>query len=251
MNAIASNTTIILEPGTYNLTEWANEQSVYADGDGSEGYVTNYVSIYESYDGPQVKINYANNLNIYSYDDWDEVQIVCEPRYAFVLEFEGCTDVGMYSMTMGHTPEQGYCSGAVIGLTSCDNMSFEMMDLYGCGTYGVEAYYCNQIYLNTCDIHDCSYGCLDLIYTKGVTCNNVGFYDCAEGFDSFSLYRSGLDLVECSFRNLPEKMISLDSTSYIRLLDCYYDDASLASVQASVDAGEPVLLQTSPDDEDY
>lgn len=250
INAIESNTTIVLSPGTYNLTEWAYTTDEFNRIRGDEEvFVNTHVSLYDAYDGPQVKISNISNMKIVNYGDWDEVEIICEPRYAYVLEFENCENVEMQGITMGHTPEQGSCTGAVIGASYCEDLSFEYMDLYGCGTYGLEAYYSDQISFISCDIHDCSYGCLSLVYVNDVLCENVGFYDCMDAFCAFSLYGSVLNLMQCSYNNLPDEMISTNETSFVRILDGYFDDRAADSVNNAIASGEYVIYQVTPEDE--
>lgn len=245
MDAIAPNTIIYLTPGEYNLTEWAYD--VFSDNEiQSECWYGNYVSISDSFDGPEVKLSYLENLYIYNDNPEELVSIVCEPRYSCVMNFDYCTNIHMSDLTMGHTTEEGYCTGAVIGINNGLDFEFYNMDLYGCGTYGISAYDTDHISLHNSTIHDCSYGCLELNSCKSVYCEDSSFIDCAEAFNAFDIYNTGLDLSNCYFNNLPEVIFAMDNISYVRILDGTFVGDIYDNIINQVEENNlPVLIQVS------
>ena len=147
LKAIAPNTTIVLTGRSYNLTE-ARGYGVF----GSAYYGWN--EIYD--DGWELEIDNVQNLTISAAKPG--VEIVTVPRYACVLKFNNCRDLSLAGFTCGHTDGPGFCTGAVIGLNACRNVSVSACDLYGCGTYGLEINRSRGVHAVDTTIRDCSYG---------------------------------------------------------------------------------------------
>ncbi|MBR1565798.1 MAG: right-handed parallel beta-helix repeat-containing protein [Oscillospiraceae bacterium] len=149
LKAIAPNTLITLTGRSYDLTR-AQGYGIY----GSQYYSWN--PVYD--DGWELEIDDVQNLTIRAAQEGTE--IVTVPRYACVLKFDNCADVTLSGFTAGHTDGPGYCTGAVLGMTDCRDMTVENCDLYGCGTYGLELSHCRGINAIGTVIRDCSYGAL-------------------------------------------------------------------------------------------
>ena len=186
LEAIAPGVVIELAPGTYNLTEYLHEVP---------DNVSNYVV--RSYtDGWQAEIHGVDNLTIRGSKD-GKVEVVSEPRYSDVLYFTDCSNISIENITFGHTIEQGNCQGAVLAFDDCQKISLNVLDLYGCGTYGVVADHTEGITLKDCIIRECSYGMVDLQYSDTVF-ENCTFKD-NRGFDMLSLSGSFAHFEDCSF----------------------------------------------------
>ena len=198
MKYIGPGREIHLAPGVYNLTEWARQ--VLKDPNNDTG--NPYVMLDLVNDGYEVVIHDVRNLTIDTDGFLTEgtVEIVVEPRYANVLTFEDCDQIVLSGLTMGHTPEQGYCTGGVLCFRDCGRAALSGMDLYGCGTYGIVAERVDSIQTVDSVIRDCSYGLLDLTQVK-----DIGFGDCvfrdSTGFDMICLRESAATFQSCSFLN--------------------------------------------------
>lgn len=104
----------------------------------------------------------------------ENAHIVVDPAYAFVLRFLGCRDITIMNLTMGHT-EEGYCTGGVIGIETCDNVIIGDCDLYGCGAYGLVAQDCSEVRMENSVIRDCSYGIMQLFGVRDITFEGCEF----------------------------------------------------------------------------
>ncbi len=172
--AIAPNTTILLEPGEYDLST----ASDYAKDSGKEFYT--WGNVYsDSTQNAELLIHDVENLTILG-DGLDTTTIAAIPRYANVLRFEGCTGLTLSGFTAGHTREPGFCSGGVIRLENCAGTAIDSCGLFGCGTVGVWASGCSDLNVKGCRIYECSWEAVDVSQ-----CRNVRVEDC-------DIYRHGV-----------------------------------------------------------
>lgn len=185
VEAIESNRIIHLSPGTYNISE-------AIEGLGMIPYDEQYeiteptVGASECFDGNELLLLNIDNLTIMCDDVSKQAELVCEPRYANVIDFYNCTNISLFNIVAGHTPERGSCAGDVINFESCDEITLSIVDLYGCGTYGIGAYESENILCRMSKIRECSYGLVDFCATE-----NVVFDDCTFTFDE------GYSQIEC------------------------------------------------------
>ena len=187
LEAIAPGAVIELAPGTYNLTKYLREAS-----DPFSDYVSRGFN-----DGWQAEIRGIEGLTIRGAEG-GKVEVVAEPRYCDVLYFNGCSDITIERITFGHTIEPGNCEGAVLAFDYCRNICLGGLDLYGCGTYGVEADHTVGIALRDCIIRECSYGIVDLCLCSDAVFERCTFRDNA-GFDMLSLSGSFARFEDCTF----------------------------------------------------
>ena len=97
LEAISSNRTILLEPGTYRLEEnrdLTNNSKIRWD---------------DNYDGYYPSIRNVTNLTI-SGSEKGKSEILIMPQYGWVLEFFDCENIQLKNLTLGHV-EQGACLG--------------------------------------------------------------------------------------------------------------------------------------------
>ena len=163
LKAIGPNTVINLTGRSYDLTG-ATGYGVY----GSKYYGWN--EVYD--DGWELEIAGVENLTIRAARAGAE--IVTAPRYACVLAFVNCKNVTLDGFIAGHTDGPGFCTGAVLHMLGCRDMSVTGCDLYGCGTYGLELDKCRGVHALGTTIRDCSYGA---VYANA--CSDVLLDDCA------------------------------------------------------------------------
>ena len=176
LKAIAPNTTINLTGRSYNITE-AQGYGVY----GSAYYGWN--DIYD--DGWELQIENVQNLTIRAAHPG--VEVVTVPRYACVMKFNNCGQLTLEGFTCGHTDGAGFCTGAVINLTGCRDVSVTGCDLYGCGTYGLEIDRSRGVHAMNTTIRDCSYGALVANASADILLDNCSVYG-IEGYGGIFSY---------------------------------------------------------------
>ena len=163
ISAIAPNTEIVLQEGSYDLSTASTYGSIIDSP---------YWRWEEQYDGPQLVVEGVNNLTIRGAGA-DATVISAVPRYANVLTFIRCDNITLEGFTAGHTQEPGYCAGGVICFMNTQNVTVDGCGLYGCGTIGIDAQDCRDIQITNTAVYDCSQGA---VYMNG--CRNVTFDGC-------------------------------------------------------------------------
>lgn len=237
LNAIAPDTNIVMQSGLYDL----NTAADYGRGSG-EHYRWD-----EAYDGPELVIFNADNLSITAAKDADVV-ISAVPRYANVMRVVGCDNFLLDDVTLGHTKEQGACTGGVIRLESSDKARINDCDLYGCGTVGVDAYRCNELFVTDCDIYECSYNAV-----AAASCRDVRIIDCdihdikSEWANVFEVGQTaGFALVNCDIeKNSVSHLLYSYNSSEIYILGCDTEENNFRSAVFSISGKAPVIDGTS------
>lgn len=211
LEAIAPNTTITLTGRSYDLTR-AQGYGVY----GSGYYIWN--EVYD--DGWELEIDNVQNLTICAGRTGTE--LVTVPRYACVLKFVNCANVTLEGFTAGHTDGPGYCTGAVLHMEGCRNMTVKNCDLYGCGTYGLELEHSSTVHAYGTTIRDCSYGAL-----WAANCTDVLLDDCSvhgiDGYEGVFSLRSCRDcaVINTLVRdNASASLVSLNSSRNFYMAGC-------------------------------
>ncbi len=164
--AIASNTEILLEPGTYILSEASNYGQSISD----------YCVWSERYDGWQLTLKNVENLTIRG-SGLHVTVIETDPRHANVLGLENCTNVTLEDFTAGHTRDRGECGGGVIDIRTSSGITMNRLGIFGCGVIGVQADGCADIALTDCDIYECSSSAVNLFGSQKVTISGNRIYE--------------------------------------------------------------------------
>lgn len=188
LEAISSDTTIVLEKGKYNLTEAIEETdlSKYA----------RYLQPNYGY-GEEIVISDVDNMVITGPAD-GVAEIVIEDATAAPLSFRYCNDIAVTNVTVGHEVEKGTCSGSVIRLEKCINVTLNDDDLYGCGTYGIEATKCSGIRVNNSTIRECTYGIVSVYLCSDTIFNNCTLKEC-DYLDLIDATDSSIVFNKCDF----------------------------------------------------
>ena len=131
---------------------------------------------------------------------------------------------------MGHTPEPGTCSGSVLNLSNCMDVTLRNVDLYGCGAYGINAYSSDYIYMEDSVIRDCTYGCLSMYNSYGLYFTNDTFRDC-NGYNMLEFFNSTADFQDCTFDNLNGTFLYADEYAYVYFVRCAMDEDMKAAVE--------------------
>lgn len=193
IDALGSNRTVRIAEGiTINLSPVLNDPDFFVgkyndwvsdmyDYEKEVGEYAIRIASDEVYDGRQLTLKNIADLTIIG---GANSQLIVEPRYACVINLWRCSNIRFQNLVMGHT-EEGTCSGAVIGAHYCYDTSIFNCDLYGCGTYGIEAMNCSVINMVSSLIRDCSDGIMWLIDCNNATFINCDFFDNAGGLTTY------------------------------------------------------------------
>ena len=185
--AIASDTTVRLEPGVYDLSSASDYGTLYEGG---------WYTWEEAHDGYALVIEGVENFTLLG-TGAAEVTISAVPRYANVLTFQDCVGLDLSGFTAGHTEEPGQCSGGVLYFENTDDTSIVGCALYGCGILGIEAMNCENLVAENTSIYDCSYGAVQIEACRDVRLLNCDIYDC-EGYGIFQFLNTyGAAVVNC------------------------------------------------------
>ena len=198
--AIAPGASIVLEAGSYNLTDFLSPFS-------NKGYRSKwnfayeYIEVEEVFDGVEIIIENVDGLKISGgTGDPAETVILTMPRYAAVLKFKECSDIELSCLTMGHT-KTGECAGNVLDFYSCSNINLRSMDLFGCGVNGIGMFAgSGDLYVTDSTVRDCSSGPFEIYEPDGEIC----FTSCVLTGSSWGGYfnfndRSKLSFIGCIF----------------------------------------------------
>ena len=103
------------------------------------------------------------------------------------MKFNNCSQLTLEGFTCGHTDGAGFCTGAVLHMLGCRDMSVTGCDLYGCGTYGLELDKCRGVHALGTTIRDCSYGALVANASADILLDNCSVYG-IEGYGGIFSY---------------------------------------------------------------
>ncbi len=174
--AIAPNTCIVLEAGTYDLSSAADY--------GGRG--NGFYSWEECFDGYSLCLHDVKGLWIRGAGK-EETLLSVVPRYAAVLGFRSCENVGLADLTAGHSEEPGYCAGNVLNFESCRGVSVENCGLFGCGVIGICAWDSESMQIRDTEIYECSWEAASFDSCFNVSFSGCSIHDCDEGNDVIRL----------------------------------------------------------------
>ncbi len=152
-------------------------------------------------DGQEIIIRNISDFTLLG----DQTKIITCPRYATVLTFENCENITLSNLTIGHTPHKGECAGAVLKFIECNNIALNNLELFGCGTYGLELHNTTNITMNGCHIYECTYGAMYLNSSDLIMKNTI-VSDCRN-------LAGCLFELESSYINMVNILISENETS--------------------------------------
>lgn len=212
--ALAPDTTIILAPGEYDLTQ--AETYSYPDGPCHRWMYT--------YDGYELEIHDASNLTIIG--SGKDTLLCTEPRYANVLKFVNCENITLRDMTVGHTQLPGTCCGGVLCFDTCANISLDNCGLYGCGILGIIADRCKFLSATGCRIYGCSDGAAQLSSCYDVRLDDCEVYDCGKesGYTLFSVSGcTGVGIINSRiYNNTAQTMLLSYSSQQVAVQGCRF-----------------------------
>lgn len=214
-DAIAPNTTIVVTGKWHNMSDWM--EATYAREGASWNRAHAYVDLDEVYDGVMATVKGVKNLAIVGqYSSRFAVNIMTDPRYADVLCFDDCENLLLANMSVGHT-DTGDCTGSVVALYNCENVTIDNCDLYGCGVEGISAYGIRNLNVTDTHVRDCSFVALQINNGSGdVIFKDCAFYDNDCGLVSW--LETPIVLDHC-YLGWEESFDAMNS-DMIRMIDC-------------------------------
>ena len=206
--AIEPGAVIQLEDGVYTL----NQAADYGQPTNKPYYRWEQVS-----DGYELVISSVENLTIRGRGQYTTT-VDTDPRYADVIQFEGCMYLTLEDMTIGHTRQRAECGGGVLRLEGCTSVDMSGLGLYGCGVVGVIAEESALITIADSDIYECSSSAIDLFNTNDVEITGCRIREIAwENGSGYAFFQmSGSDSVtisdcQISDSTLEHLLVSYDS----------------------------------------
>lgn len=200
LNAIASDTCIILDSALLDLSTAADYKAAEADLTKQQQNGT-FMPIYQgssdcnyywtdNFDGPALIIVDVSNLTIKAEgSDRGAHTISALPRYADVLGFENCSAITLSGFTAGHTKEKGSCTGGVFLFQNCENILVDNCGMYGCGTEGVNAESSRNIQIVNSEIYECSIAGIELSACENVAISGTLIRDIRDDWGEGTYFR--------------------------------------------------------------
>lgn len=242
LNAIKSDIVIELSAGKYNISKLdiskIRNKNVEFHSLGKNEY--------------EVIIKDVKNLSIIG-NNKSNTFILSDPRYANVLKFENVENLALINLTMGHADKEGYCSGGVLYFNQGENIYLSKLDLYGSGTYGIEAMGSNYIDVKNTKIHDCTYGGINLsgnVY--GFTFADSEITNSKE-FNAIDVYKSTGVLITGSkiHGNNMDNLVNISDSVDFRMTSCNLKGNKIAKFLFSItDSDNIIVEETSLDKKD-
>ena len=234
--ALASDTTIILPPGVFNLSKCA--PPAQPDSRLRDGVKWSSVT-----DGHELTLTGFNNLTIRG-GAGGATKIISDPRNAFVLRFESCTNIAIEDVTAGHSKGgdaehlAAVYEGGVFIFSGCRDINIKNTNMNGCNTVGLILGNTKNVKVTGSSIYECS----DIMVMD--ECQNIAFKDCAfrdnRRFTLVTVSKSkNVRLAHCKFLNNSGKMFDVESPTEVKLDGCTFrgntgDDGPIGSNSKNV-----------------
>ena len=220
IEALGSDRIIELKPGKYNLSEWDpiyNNQPEQAPrysnlkNKGNPKLQKGVSWSDEPFDGGELVLSGIKNLTIRG-DAKKKSEIIVDPRYAFVLKFNECDNIVIERLTAGHS-EGGYCQGGVFDFTDSSKITITNVNMYGCGTYGLELSNVSDMKVTSSKIYECTYGIMNINGGVNIRFEKCTFIDNQE-FTMIDVAGTvNASFINCEFINNSGQMFSVKHTT--------------------------------------
>jgi parallel beta-helix repeat protein len=228
VSSIKSNAALNLGPYEYSL---ANLVSVNYDRD---------VFFRDTFDGSELVIRDLENIK-FSGVSSVETKILTSPSHSTVLNFENSNSVDLTSLSIGHGPDKGSCSGKVLSFLNCNKGNLINLELFGCGIDGLTLIKCSNFNIENCTIHDCTDGILHLYDCEHIRFINCKFYNNLSRVTGIG-HSNKISFINCIFENNQRSEWSQDNYIFqiydtcgsIELINCTFDDSDIIEVPEKV-----------------
>ena len=206
---LASNNKLVLDKGYFDILDFdvVNENARKID----------------VFDGKELVVSDLSNITIVG----DNTTLLVRPRFANVINFKNCSNIKLIGLTLGHTPQKGSCSGAVLHFENCNNIQLDSLELFGCGTYGIVLENCKNVHVNGTKIYECTYGAL-YINQSDIEFSNSMIFDCNKIMGCLiEAYDSQLDFNNVAIFNnyIDNFLISLETSTLFCQAVCIHSNA--------------------------
>ena len=131
IQALASNTRILVAPGVYDFTDLTADSTLGC------------------------KIENVNNLSIIGAGT-DKTGFINADRFKQILTFENCRNISISGIKAGHSPQEYECDAGVFYFENCLDVGVGDCYLYGCGSIGIYIVNSENISVDNTVITDCS-----------------------------------------------------------------------------------------------
>jgi hypothetical protein len=216
IGALGSNRRILVKEGKYNLSAV------------SPSYINNpAVYFQEAYDGPELILDGVHDLTIQGVGD-KQSEIIIDPRYAFVMNFQNCSNISIMNVKAGHT-EGGYCEGGVFSFENSSGIRIDNALMYGCGTIGLSLLRATDVKITNSTVSDCTYGIMSVDYSSDILFKDCIFRD-NKGFTMVEVgHTNGFTIDSCAFlRNIAEyssyPMFSMPLSENVKIIGNSFED---------------------------
>ena len=232
---LVSNRKLVLNKGYYDILDFQENTSNAAKQ--------------EVFDGTELIVSKVSDITVVG----DSSILLVSPRYATVINFHNCSNIKLIGLTFGHTPKKGSCAGAVLRFENCQNIQLDALDLFGCGTYGIELINCTNVRANGIKIYECTNGALNII-NSNIELTNSMIYDCNKILGCLiEAVDSQLDFNNVSiFHNYIENyLISLTESTFFCDGVCIYGNSFAALCNEEIKWGVFLENNIIENDEKY
>lgn len=215
--SIRSNREIALQAGTFNLTDVVTQAGENIDWN-------------NVYDGKEVRFRGLENVTFLGIGDTPS-RIIVQPRYAYVLSLLNSNNVRFENLEFAHTDEKGECTGGVVYVEDCRNVSVSRCVLHGSGHEAITAKGVTNLAVSGSELRECTYSIMSIENCAKVRFTGCNFTNNRE-FDLITISASSdVQFDHCVFTGnetresigtLTYCFFFVRSSAFIRLVGCKF-----------------------------
>jgi len=241
--AIAPNTHIVLTDGEYNITRWLHN---LPEGTAPSAASNNpYVRLEYNYDDYELCLQGLSNFELEA-ETSGNVHVITECPVANVLTLVDCSNVKLSGLVLGHAVAEAVCTGGVVHMEGCTDVTLDHMDLYGCGTFGLTALRVNGLTVTDSVIRDCTYGIMTLSEVHDALFERLACRNCSH-FDQMELLSSDVLFKTCWFTGNAwdewSSFLRIDDGASARFDGCTFDVAAYRDLVNNSRFNSKVIVQ--------
>ena len=229
LEALSSDTVIILKARQYQLSKWDTTSDNAMQFDESK---LPKLQSGVSWQYGELKLKGIKNLTIRGENKEQKSELIVDPRDVFVMSFEACENVIIENISAGHS-EGGFCDGGVFSFENSAGISINNTSMYGCGTEGLRISNTKDMTVTDSEIYECTYHIMTIRDSDNIAFQNCSFHHNKE-YDLINVMGSlGVSFSSCRIaNNNGTNMFSIDSpmysyrkvTSGVLVRDCIFND---------------------------
>ncbi|MBO9998675.1 MAG: right-handed parallel beta-helix repeat-containing protein [Cyanobacteria bacterium SID2] len=230
VEAIGSNRTIVVNPGSYDLTNLDRS-------DASE-----FVSFESVHDGEQLNISGVENLTILGLGDRSP-RLLARPRYANVLTFLNSRNVTLQNLELGHFPDRGTCSGSVLYFSGCRDITIADHHLFGSGAWGLFVRNTENLNVRNSIVRHCTYGIAEFYGVRNLRLEDCWFSYNQQFSTIYVSESQNIEFLRCEFNdNVVESyrnyFFELQDSTGLKISDCHFEHNQAQNFASDLDSIE-------------